>query len=158
MKICTNCNRCLDLSEFSRDKQKKDGLRFQCKECHKAYVKKYWNITKGYFKNLSLLKRYGITKEDWIRIFEKQNRCCAICGTANPGPKGWQTDHDHINLRVRGILCSSCNWGLGNFKDSLERLQKALVYLSEAEQRVADFASSPSGDDALLRVAAQEVI
>jgi len=37
MKTCTKCGRELPLSEFSKDKSRKDGLQLWCKECRKKY-------------------------------------------------------------------------------------------------------------------------
>jgi hypothetical protein len=34
-------------------------------------------------------------------------------------------------MEVRGLLCSSCNHGLGLFKDSPKLLTKAIKYLSD---------------------------
>lgn len=36
-KICSKCGRELPISEFSKDKSKKDGLQAYCKECNKQY-------------------------------------------------------------------------------------------------------------------------
>lgn len=41
MKICTNCKEGKPLEAFSKDSQKKDGLRSSCRECKKVYDKKY---------------------------------------------------------------------------------------------------------------------
>lgn len=38
-------------------------------------------------------------------------------------------DHDHLTGALRDILCSSCNQGLGNFKDNIELLEAAIEYL-----------------------------
>jgi hypothetical protein len=45
-KICTGCQRELDTSSFHKDKQKKDGLCTQCKECKKLTVSKYYALNK----------------------------------------------------------------------------------------------------------------
>jgi len=38
-------------------------------------------------------------------------------------------DHCHVTGKLRGILCSNCNIGIGNLKDSTELLRKAILYL-----------------------------
>jgi hypothetical protein len=59
----------------------------------------------------------------------EQGWVCAICG--NPTATGHRlaVDHDHTTHRVRGLLCESCNNGLGRFKDSPELLRLAALYL-----------------------------
>ena len=55
---------------------------------------------------------------------------CAICGTDKPGGKGsFHVDHCHVGGEIRGLLCHSCNIGLGQFKDDRERIQAAIAYL-----------------------------
>lgn len=62
----------------------------------------------------------GITQDEWEALFEKQGRCCAICGRDTPiGKTQWATDHDHVLGVVRGILCYRCNTGLGYFESPL---------------------------------------
>lgn len=40
-------------------------------------------------------------------------------------------DHCHNTNKVRGILCHNCNLALGNFKDNIEFLSKAIKYLQD---------------------------
>lgn len=72
---------------------------------------------------------YGLTIDDWNALFQSQNFQCAICKATEPAGKGWHTDHDHITGIVRGILCLSCNSGLGRFKDNPELLIEAARYV-----------------------------
>lgn len=46
-------------------------------------------------------------------------------------------DHDHVTGEVRGMLCPSCNNGLGLFKDSVVHLRNAISYLGQPPARAA---------------------
>lgn len=77
-----------------------------------------------------LFKKYGITQQQYEEILKSQNGCCAICKTKKNGrKKNFVIDHDHNTGTVRGLLCTQCNAGLGNFKDSPILLRKAKDYL-----------------------------
>jgi predicted nucleic acid-binding Zn ribbon protein len=72
---------------------------------------------------------YGLSLDEYEAMLENQGRLCAICRTDQWGPKGPQVDHCHTNGHVRGILCTSCNNGLGRFRDDTDRLRSAIAYL-----------------------------
>jgi hypothetical protein len=55
----------------------------------------------------------------------KEGNKCAICGSTDR----LVIDHCHSTMKLRGILCSKCNQGLGLFTDSIEKLQGAIDYL-----------------------------
>lgn len=78
------------------------------------------------------LKIYGLTIEQFNQMLINQNGKCKICGTNEP--KGfanqWAVDHCHMTGKVRGLLCTDCNKGLGYFKDSIPLLDKVKEYLS----------------------------
>lgn len=72
-----------------------------------------------------------------LQEFLEANTKCGICGTSDFGSKGPQIDHDHrccgpksscVKCR-RGVLCTSCNNGLGRFKDDKNLLISAALYL-----------------------------
>jgi hypothetical protein len=49
-----------------------------------------------------------------------------ICGRET---EELQRDHCHLTDKNRGWLCKQCNLGLGMFKDDIEILKRAIVYL-----------------------------
>jgi hypothetical protein len=76
-----------------------------------------------------LRDKYGITPEDYDRLLEDQGGGCAICGKP-PDGMALHVDHCHETGRVRGLLCFSCNAGLGQFKHDPDLLEEALVYVA----------------------------
>ena len=84
-------------------------------------------------KSQKLKYKYGLSEEEYLNMYVAQGNKCAICEReVTPFTKLSYVDHCHRTGKVRGILCRSCNWGLGNFKDSEESLMKASVYLKNA--------------------------
>lgn len=80
----------------------------------------------------TIKSRFGITKEQWLDLFERQGRRCACCPSTDPGHRfGWAIDHDKLTGRIRGIVCQPCNRILGMLGDNLETAQeRARMYLS----------------------------
>jgi len=52
---------------------------------------------------------------------------CAICFKIMDAPN---VDHCHKTGKVRGLLCSLCNKGIGLFHDDIEKLLQAVEYLN----------------------------
>ena len=78
---------------------------------------------------------YGITLTEYNSTLEKQGGGCGICGSvSNKGGIGKNlcVDHDHDSGEIRGILCASCNLGIGKFNDDVETVKQAVVYLESA--------------------------
>lgn len=77
------------------------------------------------------VRKYGLTAEEYKQLIDKQDGKCAICGASIGNTEGDRlyVDHDHATGKVRGLLCSNCNLGLGKFQDSVQLLQKAILYL-----------------------------
>lgn len=81
----------------------------------------------------SLKFQYGITPEQFSATLAMQGGRCAICPNeiSESVKRSAHQDHDHATGRLRGILCRSCNHGLGMFRDSPELLRCAIDYLSD---------------------------
>lgn len=142
MKLCVKCG---NNSGFIKDKSQKDGLSKSCNICINKAAResrkrrilglpskkksKYDSInTAKYSVNLKL--RYGITLEDYNRMLAEQNECCAICSQHRSKFKNrLNVDHCHLTGKIRGLLCTDCNHGIGKLKDSTVLLAKAIEYL-----------------------------
>ena len=87
---------------------------------------------------------YNIEMEDYMAMLEKCGYKCQICGaphieetTQRNRKRGkLAVDHCHKTGKIRGLLCISCNQGLGSFRDSPEALRAAAKYLEMGDQVV----------------------
>lgn len=77
--------------------------------------------------------RYGIDSKWYYDKLNEQNGCCAICKNKNPGTNINKFHVDHYEFEgkkiARGLLCGSCNPGIGFLKHDEEILIEALNYL-----------------------------
>ena len=138
-KICPSCGILKPFSEFSKNKNTKFGISCRCKKCD-AKEHKRWRSKKSnrdIIRDRNLKQSFGITINDYDKIFETQNGVCAICGKKETrknmyGIKRLAVDHNHISGEVRGLLCSCCNQGLGMFyvdDKGIELLLNAINYI-----------------------------
>lgn len=75
-----------------------------------------------------------MTEEQYADLLQQQDHKCAICGLAAGASKQrLAVDHNHATGQVRGLLCRRCNLGIGQLKDSVELLRKAIDYLESQD-------------------------
>jgi len=98
--------------------------RYICNSCSSDASKKR---CKEKQREYDYQRNYGISIKDYEDLAAKQKDSCAICETH--GIKLF-VDHCHDTGEVRGLLCHTCNAGLGMFKDSPTFLTKAKEYLN----------------------------
>lgn len=134
------CRKCKSTDRYT------DG---RCKSCSRSSCKTYGLANKGPTNNRRAEKyrkahpercraairkwRYGITEEQWQALYTAQKGLCAICEvTFSDERKSTKAhvDHCHKTDAIRGLLCDSCNTGLGRFHDNPETLKKAIDYLT----------------------------
>ena len=113
-------------------KEHKEKRRKQIAE-YAAGKPKEWIQAKG--RKCHLKRRYNITPQEYETKLASQDYKCAVCGKdASDNKRGGKldplhVDHCHKSGNLRDLLCYSCNSGLGQFKDNIETLQKAIDYL-----------------------------
>lgn len=100
------------------------------KESRKRAEKNWKHSWKGkeYRADAQIRKLYGITLSDKRVMYINQDYRCKLCRFPIEF-KIAHIDHDHKTGRIRGILCSKCNNGLGFFGDNPKRLREAADYL-----------------------------
>jgi Recombination endonuclease VII len=150
VKTCSACKTLKPTDEFPKSKQTKDGLHSWCKPCSRIKKKESndrirqrdpeayrikWRRYQDDYKERHPdrheagerrrnLRKFGITIEEYDRMFESRSGLCEICGlTSN---KRLAVDHDHVTGKVRGLLCGSCNMALGQLE---ERITQTLEYI-----------------------------
>lgn len=120
LKICSSCKKEKPLIAFQNSN--KNDKQSRCRDCVSAAFLRY---------------RYKISVNDFWQLYTQQKGCCAICKVnfnlsteSTWRPKTVVIDHCHESDKVRGILCSLCNTGLGSFKDDINFLSSAIQYLN----------------------------
>lgn len=134
LRVCRACQVETPLSMFSLYRGRKGFLRRKtCKSCRALHESARYRNDPGVAERVkksakrSALKRsYGLTEEDYDKLYASQNGICKIC--QNYFPK-LNIDHCHKTGKIRGLLCWNCNTALGKFKDSVELLSNAISYL-----------------------------
>lgn len=137
-KRCSSCQEIKPLDSFHKDKKNihGKGRSYYCKDCAntkaRTHTKKYAETPeyKQAKRNAYYLNRHGITLEEFESKLQDQHYKCAIC-EIDLKAFGYNThmDHDHSTGKLRDILCTNCNRGLGHFQDNPQFLEKAIKYL-----------------------------
>ena len=133
MKRCHLCLITKPLDCFPSNRSRGDGVGHACSRCSKERALNWYHDNKERAVDSYRLRRYGITRDQFNQLLAIQDSKCAICGKKGSGRNGTTEllfiDHCHQAKRFRGLLCHSCNIGLGNFGDDVDRLRNAIKYL-----------------------------
>jgi hypothetical protein len=80
----------------------------------------------------ALLRKYGVTLEQYNLLRAQQDFCCAICNDHEDSVgKKMFVDHDHVTGKIRKLLCTKCNVGIGMLKDNPDIMERAAKYLRD---------------------------
>lgn len=134
MKQCRGCKETKPFAEFYSRKGNTDGHQYQCKKCQSLRLASKYKENPRHYRERSYKRLYGLTISEVETKLKEQHSCCAICSKdisldTYDRKKTLVVDHDHYTGKVRGLLCHSCNVGIGNLKDDINIVEKALAYL-----------------------------
>lgn len=149
-RTCDECGRPIPIERNMR-------ARFCSVACKERYgnrpeVRDGRGFGPEYMRALQLRTKWAMTPAEYDAMLKAQGGRCAICGSTDTGWKGaaFHVDHCHTaeyatgKIVVRGLLCRSCNLGLGHFKDDVDTLLAAVEYLRRHREEAADL----EGDEA----------
>lgn len=131
---CEKCGRPF-LEPLTHKGAKKGGnkKKFCSEACQKSVAG-----TRGWYrsgKERELQNMYGLTLEEFQRMYDEQDGLCAICQQPERqrGRGGAVrllcVDHNATTGRVRALLCAQCNLAVGNFRENPMWFEKAAEYV-----------------------------
>jgi len=100
------------------------------------------------YRRYHLHQKYDLTNEAYDEMLAEQGGVCKICGDddphapgrprkdGTPGQGSFHVDHDKETGKVRGLLCSGCNRGLGQFRERPSVIDLAAEYLREFDRSI----------------------
>lgn len=134
-KRCTKCQQVKSLAEFYRSANNK--YRPSCKDCcslaNKRAYRKNLRISGEDCVNGRRLSKYGLTEQEYEALLARSKGKCECCGKAVKPMTDLVIDHCHETGSVRGLLCATCNSGIGLLGDGKEGILAAMSYLRQAQ-------------------------
>ena len=137
---CCLCQEKKNIDDFGKRKDSANKRKYFCKKCDSKRKRKWESENPEKVKLMAenqKFKKFGITRDDYYLMFKNQNGVCAICNQPETminklgNTNMLAVDHCHVNNYVRGLLCSKCNVAIGLFKEDIENLKSAILYLQK---------------------------
>ncbi|MFI5865868.1 endonuclease VII domain-containing protein [Streptomyces sp. NPDC051546] len=117
------------------------GFR-KCSKCGRNRAERFYTSSRGKVcatcrkqgrrrasRNARIQVTYGLSPEDYQKLFEHQDGRCAICRETRQ--TSLAVDHCHKTEAIRGLLCARCNGQLlaRGARDRPDVLRRAAEYL-----------------------------
>lgn len=103
---------------------------FVCLMCKRDNGAKYRSKNQKAINQKHRVARYNMQADELRKMWLDQEGRCAICGD-ELSEDAFRIDHNHQTGKVRGLLCISCNTGIGLLQDSPEVLSSAAEYIKK---------------------------
>jgi len=132
----TDADRLKDRERYRREAEKRCAYQHayrlknsaELRDKQKEHRKKKPEV----YLNSRLKSQYGLSLAEYQELLESQGGVCKICKQPCNSGKRLAVDHCHLTGKIRGLLCTCCNTGIGKFRDSPELLLAAVEYLKNA--------------------------
>lgn len=147
-KKCSKCQKSKPLSEFAKNKSKKDGLSVNCRECKSAYNKAHYSGNKGYYVEKAERNKAPLIEAAQKIINEAKSVPCTDCHRSYPP---YVMDFDHLDPNEKEFNISAIRSNVYSIK-GLTRLKaeiaKCEVVCANCHRERTHGLSSGSGTEA----------
>ena len=120
------CSACYQLSRYNKDKEK-SRWAFRSHDLNQSRRANYTEQRALENRTRKRRRIYGISDDHYEQMLLNQDGRCCLCH--DDDCLNFHTDHDPQTNKVRGLLCSNCNTGLGKLGDNIVGLRRAVRYL-----------------------------
>lgn len=149
-KFCPKCKTNKPAKDFPTSPNRRGGLGSWCLSCGRENGKRWYKNNKStkdkqniewYYRNKRrarnayLLRKYGITVEQYEDMFAFQGGVCAICKKSESAKdksgtlRALAVDHCHDTGAIRGLLCYHCNQVIAHLGDNYQKSLRYFNYL-----------------------------
>ncbi len=129
MKQCTKCKKRKDESEFSKNRNNKDGLLYWCKKCEREYKRRC------YRKNRGTVKKYIRYEESHRTVIGVKQKHCSKCEKWKDESKFGKDRYGKDGLRY---CCKDCVRVDNRERYKKEGKRLKTYYRYEKSHRVVD--------------------
>jgi hypothetical protein len=135
---CKTCNLAAKKARYAADPSKAIDRVRRWQQANRPYLNEYRKrlnaspARKRKARDAYYRRTFGISADEFDAMLEAQGGGCAICGVRPDREASLHVDHCHVSGKVRGILCISCNQGLGQYREDPALLERAAAYLRAA--------------------------
>lgn len=111
MKTCSLCKTSKQLTEFNRNKAKKDGFQSKCRECSAKHGRGYYEANRERMCQQIQERKKEVVADNRFKLFEYlRAHSCVDCGEADPVV----LDLDHVRGEKYGCVTTmvraGCSW------------------------------------------------
>ena len=139
-KECSKCGSALPVSSYYKNSASDDGLDYTCRDCRKAYARKYYMKNRKVRCQRKIIERHGVGLIYKNFLLASQDWKCSICGKElKPNSSDACLDHDHRTGEIRGVLCRQCNAYIGRFGDNIIDVSKGIMSDVENETLISAY-------------------
>lgn len=107
-------------------------------ETYRARQRRHYASNKEYYALRYRSRVYNLSPEQLTEMQIRAGGKCSICGKY-VGSK-LVIDHDHMTGKVRGMICTACNFALGWVGDNQKILANMITYLKRCGTKSHDIA------------------